>query len=279
MNVYDCFRNVLDIYNNTQTSKRFEAWIAYMKKYPTLLNFCMLDYIEEGLSPRHIGLKKVFHRKVRIDYMMQAYNNLKASVLEAECNVQRIFPHTPIDIDIVLYHGLGNGAGTATVLNKRPTLLFGIEKIADLKWHNPERIGALFMHEYAHLLHHSVREESIEKSYDNPYDDAYYKLYIEGVATFLEGVLYKREVTQPNWFKQCINNEAKIKAAFLKTLELKEDVKPYFGDWNPPLDIPESAYFMGMQIVSMMHETMDIKTIMQLPFDDIKTAINLYFEV
>jgi hypothetical protein len=86
-------------------------------------------------------------------------------------------------------------------------------------------------------------------------------------------------MTQPDWFQTCIDNESRIKHIFIDTLHKDEDVTPFFGDWQPPLGIPESAYFMGMQIISMMHKTMDIKTIMILPFSDIKEAIDRYFEV
>lgn len=279
MTVYDYFYPALGIYQTTQPTKRFQAWIAYINQYPELMNFCMLDYIEEGISPRHVGLKKVFTPHAQVDRMIEAYNNIKAVLNSKDALSQNILPHNPLDLDIIIYHGLGNGAGTATTLDGRKSLLFGIEKIAELSWQSKERISALFVHEYAHLLHDAMRDESIEKTYDNTKDDAYYKLYIEGVATFLEGVVYSRGITQPEWYAMCTKNEPALKQAFLTTLEMGEDIRPYFGDWHPPLTIPESAYFMGMQIVSRLHETLDIKTIMNLPFETIKKAIDRYFEV
>ncbi|MFW5838584.1 MAG: hypothetical protein ACOC1L_01285 [Bacillota bacterium] len=279
MTVYDYFYSAFLVYQTAQPTKRFKAWIAYINQYPALMNFCLLDYIQDGISPRQVGLKKVFTRLVRVDKMIEAYHNIMTILKNKEALSQKIFLHEPLDLDIILYHGLGNGAGTATTLNNRKCLLFGIEKIAALSWQSKARLRALFIHEYAHLLHDFLRTDSIEKTYDNTKDNAYYRLYIEGVATYLEDVVASREVTQTDWYTRCIKNEQLLKQAFLKTLGQDGDVTPYFGDWNPPLNIPESAYFMGMQVVSMMHKTYDIKTIMTLPFTEVKTMINTYFEV
>jgi hypothetical protein len=279
MTLYDYGAEALAIYKAPNPNDRYQAWLAYIGSYPELLSFCMLDYIEAGLHPKHIGLKKVFQQRHGVEPVKRAYKHLLVVMQETPELTQRLMPHTPLDIDVIIYHGLGNGAGTATHLNNRPTLLFGIEKIAELKWDSPSRLRALFIHEYVHLYHDSIRDDSIEMTFDDSYDDAYYKLYVEGVATFLEHVALSRKDSQPEWYITCIDKEAELKQAFLRTLKEGDDVTPYFGDWHPPLDIPDSAYFMGMQIISMMNESMSIETIMTLPFNKIKSIIDTYFEV
>ena len=48
-------------------------------------------------------------------------------------NLSKLFDTEP-DINIILYHGLSIGAGWATTLDGKNTVLLGIEKIIELDW-------------------------------------------------------------------------------------------------------------------------------------------------
>lgn len=67
-------------------------------------------------------------------------------------NLSKLFENEP-DITIVLYLGLCNGAGWATTLDGKNTVLLGVEKIIELNWGDEINMRALILHEIGHLWH------------------------------------------------------------------------------------------------------------------------------
>ena len=58
-----------------------------------------------------------------------------------------------LDIDIVLYVGLCNGAGWVTNIGGRDTILLGAEKILELGWQDLDSMYGLIYHELGHAFH------------------------------------------------------------------------------------------------------------------------------
>ena len=58
-----------------------------------------------------------------------------------------------LEVNIVLYLGLCNGAGWATTLGGRDQVLLGIEKILELDWTSLSDLQGLIYHELGHLYH------------------------------------------------------------------------------------------------------------------------------
>ena len=67
-------------------------------------------------------------------------------------NLAKLFDEEP-DINIILYLGLCNGAGWATTLDRKNTVLLGVEKIIELDWGDEANMRALILHEIGHLWH------------------------------------------------------------------------------------------------------------------------------
>ena len=67
-------------------------------------------------------------------------------------NISQLF-ESDIELDIILYLGLCNGAGWATTLDGRDAVLLGIEKIIELNWQNEDDMQALIFHEIGHIWH------------------------------------------------------------------------------------------------------------------------------
>ena len=65
----------------------------------------------------------------KIDFVNK---NFQAVIKTLNENLTKLFDDEP-DINIVLYLGLCNGAGWATTLDGKSTVLLGIEKITDIK--------------------------------------------------------------------------------------------------------------------------------------------------
>ena len=55
-----------------------------------------------------------------------------------------------VDVDVVLYLGLCNGAGWVTDVNGRRSILLGIEKIIELDWCGRDAMPGLIVHELGH---------------------------------------------------------------------------------------------------------------------------------
>ena len=92
-----------------------------------------------------------------------------------------------LDVDIVLYLGLCNGAGWAVSLNGREKVLLGIEKILELGWTGLMDLQGLVYHELGHLYHiqhgffHQAPQEGPRRFV--------WQLFAEGIAMCFEQVL------------------------------------------------------------------------------------------
>jgi len=56
-----------------------------------------------------------------------------------------------LEVDIILYLGLCNGAGWVTTVNNQTRILLGIEKIIELNWRKPNDMIGLIYHELGHV--------------------------------------------------------------------------------------------------------------------------------
>ena len=101
-------------------------------------------------------------------------------------NLTELFKEEP-DIDIILYLGFCNGAGWATTLDGKNTILLGVEKIIELNWCDEKNLSALILHEIGHLWH------KLNGNFDIPdftkRRKAIVQLYCEGIAMVCEQIL------------------------------------------------------------------------------------------
>ena len=81
---------------------------------------------------------------------------------EVEEEMKRLFGVR--DYNIVIYVGLENGAGWVTEFMGKPSILFGLEAIAELGWY--KKLRGLAIHEFGHLIHWLLRGENIESLED-----------------------------------------------------------------------------------------------------------------
>ena len=85
----------------------------------------------------------------KIDFVSR---NFQTVIDTLNDNLSKLFDKEP-DINIILYLGLCNGAGWATTLDGKNTVLLGIEKIIELNWGDETNMRALILHEIGHLWH------------------------------------------------------------------------------------------------------------------------------
>ncbi len=187
-------------------------------------------------------------------------------------NLSKLFESEP-DINIILYLGLCNGAGWATTLDGKNTVLLGVEKIIELNWGDETNMRALILHEIGHLWH---------KMNGNLYIPDFTKrrkaiqqLYQEGVAMVCEQILCDDEFYHQNkdgWLDWCYDNENDIKKEYLRCLDEKESVQDFFGDWQSYNGHSDVGYFLGCRFVRHLMKKQTIKEVANMKYKVINKA-------
>lgn len=206
----------------------------------------------------------------KIDFVNKSFNAVIDKLNE---NLSKLFDSEP-DINIILYLGLCNGAGWATTLDGKNTVLLGIEKIIELNWGDETNMRALILHEIGHLWHKlngnlylpdfTKRRKAIQQ------------LYQEGVAMVCEQILCGEEFyhqDKDGWLEWCYDNENDIKKEYLRHLDEKESVQDFFGDWCSYNGHSDVGYFLGCRFVRHLMRTRSLKEIANMKY----RAINKVF--
>lgn len=177
------------------------------------------------------------------------------------------------DVTIVFYLGLCNGAGWATTLDGKNTILLGVEKIAELNWQDKDTMCDLICHEAAHLIHFELR-----KDMPNP-RKSIWQLYTEGFATRVSQLLYKENFyhqSQNGWLDFCMDNTKRIKNEYLKCLINSENTACFFGDWNTFMGHSNIGYWLGCEFIRNLEKNYTIQEIAVLNADTIEKDLNLF---
>ncbi len=155
------------------------------------------------------------------------------------------------DADIILYLGLGSGAGWATALDSRPAVLLGIEKIIELDWCDRDTLCALVYHELGHLWHDAMRGGRSTVKGQN--EKALWQLYREGIAMRCEQLLlgntsaYHQD--RDGWLEWCRSHEDEIKREYLRRMRAGESTQDFFGDWENYEGHADVGYYLGCAFV------------------------------
>lgn len=180
-------------------------------------------------------------------------------------NIDKLFKND-IDLDIILYLGLCNGAGWATTLDGRNAILLGIEKIIELNWQNESEMQALIFHEIGHIWH---------KTYGILYpktrskgEDSLVQLYQEGVAMVCEQILCQNNdyyhQDKDGWLAWCISNQTEIKQEFLKRIDGNISTQDFFGDWCKYKDHSDVGYYLGCEFIKHLQNQYSLVDIASL---------------
>lgn len=274
-----CFEDNLNI----SVYEKIDLWEnCYIRKYPELELKCKSDYESNGYSWRDIACNMVFNRtKDDFGKMLEAYINIKISIQNINIAVKQVFNIEP-DLYIVLYCGLCNSAGWVDKYNGKRAILYGIDKIAELDWHNIERIKPLIAHELCHVIHFQIRGEDKLIGIDmNNYSNGIWRIYEEGFAQYYQHKLIGNigDSRGTKWLESCIINKNKLKTLYLEALHNKyEGTKYFFGDWFKIINISDAGYFLGAELIKELNEVYSIEQIAKLNFNDVEDAVIRFLE-
>ena len=200
----------------------------------------------------------------KIDFVSR---NFQTVIDTLNDNLSNLFDNEP-DINIVLYLGLCNGAGWATTLDGKNTVLLGIEKIIELSWGDETNMRALILHEIGHLWHKLNGNLHIPEYTKRRKGIA--QLYCEGVAMVCEHILcgddefYHQD--KDGWLDWCYKNENQIKREYLRRLDKKISVQDFFGDWCSYNGHSDVGYFLGCRFVEHLMKTYSLKEIANMKY-------------
>ncbi len=206
----------------------------------------------------------------KIDFVSK---NFQTVIDTLNDNLSNLFDNEP-DINIVLYLGLCNGAGWATTLDGKDTVLLGIEKIIELDWGDETNMRALILHEIGHLWHKLNGNLHIPEYTKRRKGIA--QLYCEGVAMVCEHILcgddefYHQD--KDGWLDWCYKNENQIKREYLRRLDKKISVQDFFGDWCSYNGHSDVGYFLGCRFVEHLMKTHSLKEIANMKYGALNRA-------
>lgn len=281
VNVIDAFgefKNILEKNLNKSTEDKLQLWIKYYEKnYPELKEKCTCDYEKDGYSWKEVAVNKVFNRVAEdFCFMIEAHENLLKVLKDIEERVIKVF-HVEIDINIVLYSSLGHAAGWVDECEGKRAIIFGIDKIAELRWQTTDQLDSLVCHELSHVVHYYIRNEVIPKwAEENKYNNGIWNIYEEGFAQFFQHKLSYAKVDSrgEGWISICNENKDKLKKLYLEALKNDErGTNDFFGDWFQVLGISDAGYFLGAELIKGLSEKYDLKHIACMKKEDIEKVV------
>ena len=248
-----------------------ELWRKYAEEISKELpEKCEKDAKEYDFNKRVLPVLEAALSEEKIDFVSR---NFQTVIDTLNDNLSKLFDKEP-DINIILYLGLCNGAGWATTLDGKNTVLLGIEKIIELNWGDETNMRALILHEIGHLWHKLNGNLHIPEYTKRRKGIA--QLYCEGVAMVCEHILcgddefYHQD--KDGWLDWCDKNENQIKREYLRRLDKKESVQDFFGDWCSYNGYSDVGYFLGCRFVKHLMKTHSLKDIANMKYRALNKA-------
>jgi len=232
---------------------QIEAWATeYLSEWPELLTKQVDDYASQGVDWRQIAREKVFPFLAgRLPAMQEAHRNLVGLCLPVYARAQEVLGFDA-DAVFVIHVGIGCGAGWVTSFGGSPSILFGLECIAECGWGDAEALAGLVAHEIGHLAHYHWRARHGKTMGAGPW----WQLYEEGFAQRCESLILKAEHwhqagpdNNAGWLRWCHNHQGWLAAEFLRTVDAGQPVTPFFGSWLDICGRSEMGYFLGYQVM------------------------------
>jgi hypothetical protein len=261
IDTFPAFQTYWSKAQNQPVDEQIELWAReYMSGWQELLDRQIEDYAEQNLNWQDIARERIFpYLKDRMPAVRRARRNL-LKLCPAICSRAEQVLDFPADPYLVIYVGIGCGAGWVTTFRDRYSILFGLENIAECGWSDAESITGLISHEMGHVVHYQLRAQS-RKTFGS---DAWWQLYTEGFAQECEALIHdsSHQGAQDNdWFTWCQANQSRLAAAFLQAADEGKPVNTFFGSWFEIEGHSETGYFLGHEVIKALGRQLSFREI------------------
>ncbi len=242
--------------------EQIEGWATdYMSLWPELLARQIEDYSSQNLDWRQIAREKVFpYLTERLPAMQQAHQNLLELCEPIYSRAQQALAFDS-KANLVIYVGIGCGAGWVTPFRGLPAILFGLENIAESDWSAPETITGLVAHEIGHLAHYYWRAQDGKAIGSGPW----WQLYEEGFAQHCESLILDSDTwhqasggNDDNWLDWCQSHKGWLAAEFVRTVDAGKPVSLFFGSWFEICGQSETGYFLGCEAIKELEKRFNL---------------------
>lgn len=279
MNVIDASR-IDSAYENGAFS--LDRWKEYIRKaFPPAEALC-LDDLEEclkaGLSWENDYLPMLDSAYENAEVRAHALASFQILTENLNDRIRCVFGRE-LDADLVLYLGLGSGAGWVTELGGRTTVLFGIEKIVELGWEGEKAMTGLIYHELGHVYQRQYGV--LEREFSENADSFLWQLFTEGVAMVFEQMIaggkdYFHQYDD-EWKTWCDANLRRIANDFNSELDtMTLATQRWFGDWVEYDGHGDTGYFLGARFVQRIMKTHPFDELINFDIDEVKARFKAF---
>jgi len=272
MNFINSFTQITYLRDEYQKNKDFiTIWKEYITQInPKITNLCLEDIKSYSFEQQVLPVISAA-LTTKYSQLQLAHDNFVKMQNELITWSKDLFGD--IDVDIYFIIGLCNGAGWVTLVGDRPSILLGGEKFVELSWCQYDVMKSIIAHEIGHVVQFNYRKEWNE-DYSDLKQKACYQLYTEGFAQYCQIIASKNDIAHGvEWENWCYDNEEMIKAEFLRRIEISISVQGFFGDWCSVFDHSDLGYFLGLQFIKHLLETMSLYDASILPIGEVESKL------
>lgn len=272
---------VIDTYNEikllfSQKEFNLELW----QKYANSISPSLRQKVESDASAYDLA-KQVFpvinYALNNITKLEEMHNSFISTTQQLKNTFIEVFKND-LDVDIILYLGLCNGAGWATSLDGKKTILLGVEKIIELDWCDFESMSSLIYHELGHIWHDVVGNLSLKT--ENQSEKSVWQLYQEGVAMYCEQLLANNfsfyHQNKDEWLKWCVENKDNLFTEYLRRVDNGESTQDFFGDWCNYQGYSDVGYYLGCEFVKRLLKKYSLTEIANLSIETLSYELQRY---
>ena len=282
MNIIDVTKDIQMAYESGHFN--IEKWKNYMYYVlPHAKDICLYDMedsISHGLSWEKDYLPVLNLVPLNIDKLMEITQSFYKVTENLEETISAKF-NKVLDVDIVLYLGLCNGAGWVTTINGKTTVLLGIEKIIELDWVDIDSMNGLILHELGHV--YQEQYGVLYREFDAQRDHFLWQLFTEGIAmVFEQEIVYDSEYYHQDngeWKNWCSQNVALIRQSFRNDLDtMTKENQRYFGDWVDFYGYGDVGYYLGTRFVRFLLEHDCFNNLISYDIDEVRKGFEMFLD-
>ena len=272
MKIIDAYSTILTAYEGTDFN--FEKWKNYIETALPDASSMFISDMKKCLETEDYSWEKDY---LPVLNAVALNSGLREKAYASFCKVTENLEQTvyekfgrKLDVDIIFYLGLCNGAGWVTEYRRRKAVFLGIEKIMELNWCGLNYMYGLIYHELGHAYQSAYGV--LERTFDNNEHSFLWQLFTEGIAMYFEQTL----VGNPNYYHQdkngwkqwCDEHFEEIKRDFVCDLSTMTFANQrYFGDWVKYKNHGDVGYYLGCRFVRYVLTTNTFDEIIRFDID------------